>query len=518
MLRRWLRLGIDVGGTNTDAVLMDGDQVLSWHKVATSVGIADAIVAAAGTVLKQGGAAPDQVAAVMLGTTQFTNAVIERKRLNPVGVLRLAAPATTAVAPMSDWPADLAAVIGDSHHLLHGGLEFDGRQISAVDDAEIDIAAQDFCAKGISAIAITSVFSPLDAAMEHQAESVLRQTLPDAAVTLSHRIGRIGLLERENAAILNAALSELAIRVIEAFGSAINELGIQAPIYLSQNDGTLMTASQAVRYPVLTFASGPTNSMRGAAVLSGYSDALVVDIGGTTSDIGLLLDGFPREAAMTVNVGGVRTNFRMPDLLAVGLGGGSLVREDGRCIGPDSVGFELKKRALIFGGDSLTMSDIAVAAGQMSLGNRDHVAGLDCVQQALATARTMVEAALDQVRPSAATLPVILVGGGAPILGSFAIGGGEIVRPDHGQVANAIGASIAMVGGECDRVFSLDGISRDEAVAAAKSEAVSQAREAGADAGSISIVEIDEIPLSYLPGNATRLRVKAVGNLSAARI
>ena len=258
--------------------------------------------------------------------------------------------------------------------------------------------------------------------------------------------------------------------------------------------------------------------MRGAAVLSGYSDALVVDIGGTTSDIGLLLDGFPREAAMTVNVGGVRTNFRMPDLLAVGLGGGSLVREDGRRIGPDSVGFELKKRALIFGGDSLTMSDIAAAAGQMPLGNRGRVAELDCVQQALATARTMIEAALDQVRPSAAMLPVILVGGGAPLLGGFAIGGGEIVRPDHGQVANAIGASIAMVGGECDRVFSLDGISRDEAVAAAKSEAVSQAREAGADAGSINIVEIDEIPLSYLPGNATRLRVKAVGNLSAAGI
>ena len=89
MPRRGLRLGIDVGGTNTDAVLMDGDQVLSWHKVATSVGIADAIVVAAGTVLKQGGAAPDQVAAVMLGTTQLTNAVIERKSLNSVGELRL---------------------------------------------------------------------------------------------------------------------------------------------------------------------------------------------------------------------------------------------------------------------------------------------------------------------------------------------------------------------------------------------------------------------------------------------
>jgi len=515
MLKRWLRLGIDVGGTNTDAVLMDGDEVLSWHKAATSIGITDAILSAAGKVLKQGEVTPDQVAAVMLGTTQFTNAVIERMRLNRVGVLRLGAPATTAVPPMSDWPEDLAAVIGGDYHIVHGGLEFDGRAISALDNSEVAIAAQDFAAKGISAVAITSVFSPLDAEMEYRAEAVLRETLPDATVTLSHRIGRIGLLERENAAILNAALSELAIRVIEAFGNAINELGVQAQIYLSQNDGTLMAASHAVHYPILTFASGPTNSMRGAAVLSGYSDALVVDIGGTTSDIGLLLDGFPREAAMTVNVGGVRTNFRMPDLLAVGLGGGSLVRENGKRIGPDSVGFKLHERALVFGGDSLTMSDIATGAGQMQIGDGTLVAQLDCVHQALATAREMIEAALDRVRPSAATLPVILVGGGASLVAGTAIGGGKIVRPKFGQVANAIGASIAMVGGECDRIFSLDGVSREAAIESAKSEAISDARKAGADAGSISIVEIDEIPLSYLPGNATRLRVKAVGNLAA---
>ena len=77
MSKRWLRLGIDVGGTNTDAVLIDGDEVLSWHKAATSIGITDAILSAADKVLKQGGVTPDQVAAVMLGTTQFTNAVVE---------------------------------------------------------------------------------------------------------------------------------------------------------------------------------------------------------------------------------------------------------------------------------------------------------------------------------------------------------------------------------------------------------------------------------------------------------
>jgi len=219
---------------------------------------------------------------------------------------------------------------------------------------------------------------------------------------------------------------------------------------------------------------------------------------------------------MTVEVGGVRTNFRMPDLLALGLGGGSLVRDDGNRIGPDSVGFELVQRALVFGGDQLTMSDIAVAAGQMDLGDTARVTQLDSVDAALARAAEMIEAALERVRPSAATLPVILVGGGAPVLAGDRIGGGDIVRPNHGQVANAIGASIAMVGGECDRIFSLDGVSREAALAAAKDEATAQAVEAGAEADSIRIVEMDEIPLSYLPGNATRLRVKVVGDLQGA--
>jgi len=513
-----LRLGIDVGGTNTDAVLMDGGRVVAWHKATTGRHITDAIVAAAGAVLQQGGAAPDQINAVMLGTTQFTNAVIERRRLNPVAVLRLAAPATTAVPPMSDWPEDLRAVVGHHTYLARGGLEFDGRPISGLDEAELSAVAKDIRGHGIGAVAITSVFSPLDAEMEHRAEAILRRELPPetCVITLSHRIGRIGLLERENAAILNAALSGLAGDVLGAFTRAIDNLGLTALLYISQNDGTLMTAAHAARYPVLTFASGPTNSMRGAAVLSGLADALVVDIGGTTTDIGLLLDGFPREAAMTVDVGGVRTNFRMPDLLALGLGGGSLVRNGGTSIGPDSVGFELQQRALVFGGDTLTLSDMAVAAGQMALGDRAKVADLDGVDLALARAATMIEGALERVRPSATRLPVILVGGGAPLLGGDTIGGGQIVRPVHSQVANAIGASIAMVGGECDRIFSLDGLSRAEAVAAATDEAKALAAEAGADVASIRVVEMDEIPLSYMPGNVTRLRVKAVGDLAAA--
>ena len=87
-----------------------------------------------------------------------------------------------------------------------------------------------------------------------------------------------------------------------------------------------MDVDFAARYPVATFASGPTNSMRGAAFLSGLDDCAVVDIGGTTTDVGVLQHGFPREASVAVDIGGVRTNFRMPDVLSIGIGGGSRVR------------------------------------------------------------------------------------------------------------------------------------------------------------------------------------------------
>src|SRR5439155_11395176 len=138
--------------------------------------------------------------------------------------------------------------------------------------------------------------------------------------------------------------------------------------------------------------SGPTNSMRGAAFLSGLSDALVVDVGGTTTDVGLLVGGFPREASFAANVGEVRTNFRMPDLISLGLGGGSLVREGGARIGPDSVGFELTERALVFGGRELTASDVAVAAGLAEMGEPARAAGIErgVVERARATMHDMV--------------------------------------------------------------------------------------------------------------------------------
>ena len=112
-----------------------------------------------------------------------------------------------------------------------------------------------------------------------------------------------------------------------------------------------MSLTYAKQFPILTIACGPTNSIRGASYLAGLKDAVVLDVGGTTSDIGVLVDGFPRESSLAVDVGGVRTNFRMPDIVSIGVGGGSLVREqpDGSVtVGPDSVGYRITQEALVF--------------------------------------------------------------------------------------------------------------------------------------------------------------------------
>jgi N-methylhydantoinase A/oxoprolinase/acetone carboxylase beta subunit len=514
-----VRIGIDVGGTNTDAVLMDGMRVLAEVKTGTTADVTSGIVDSLHGLVEQSGASASDVQAVMIGTTHFTNAVVEAKRLVPTAVVRLGLPATRALPPLVAWPRRLREAIDAHVYLCHGGHEFDGREISPLDRDELLRVAEDIRGRTIRSIAISSVFSPVNASLEEEAAAILGEELPGLPISLSHEIGRIGLLERENATVMNACLRDLAEHIVAAFRSALAELGIEAPVYLSQNDGTLMSVDFAESYPVATFASGPTNSMRGAALLSGLEDCAVVDIGGTTSDVGVLQHGFPREASVSVDIGGVRTNFRMPDVLSLGLGGGSRVRGDEPTIGPDSVGYELPSQALVFGGETLTASDLAVAGGRASFGDPAAVAGLDAglVQRGLAVAERMLAETVDRMKTSPDPIPVVVVGGGSVLLGDSLPGASRLIRPDHFAVANAIGAAIAQVGGEVERVFSLDQLTRDAALDQAKSEAVDKAVAAGATASSVRIVDVEDVPLPYIPGNATRIKVKAVGDLELER-
>src|SRR6185312_7462020 len=184
-------------------------------------------------------------------------------------------------------------------------------------------------------------------------------------------------------------------------------------------------------------------------------------------------------------------------------------------VGPQSVGYKLVKEGLVFGGATLTATDIAVAAGQAEVGDKTAAAHLDpdLVSSALATIEEMVETACDRVRLTADPVPVLVVGGGS-ILVTDRIGELTSTRPPYYQVANAVGAAIAQISGEVDRVYALSDLPREKALADAKQQATDRAVAAGAAADTVEIVEVEEVPLAYLPSNATRIRIKAVGDLA----
>ena len=184
-------------------------------------------------------------------------------------------------------------------------------------------------------------------------------------------------------------------------------------------------------------------------------------------------------------------------------------------VGPDSAGYRLEERALVFGGLDLTATDIAVAGGLADIGDRNAIEGLDndVVQAALDRIRLDIAGTVDRMKTSADPVAAIVVGGGSILLGDDLPGVSEMVRPDNFAVANAIGAAIAQVGGEVDRVFSLEDLGRREALESARSEATERAVVAGADPATVEVVDIEEVPLPYLPSNAVRIRMKAVGDL-----
>ena len=196
------RIGIDVGGTNTDAVVLDENlNLISAVKSPTTEDVMSGIENAMEAVLAGEGVDRSRIGYAMLGTTHCTNAIVERKRLDRVAVIRIGAPATRAIKPMIDWPAELRAAINDQWFLVGGGHEFDGREIAPLDEDELRRIANQV--KGeCDSVAITSVFSPVDASHETRAAAIMREALgDDFPISISSEIGSVSLLERENATI-----------------------------------------------------------------------------------------------------------------------------------------------------------------------------------------------------------------------------------------------------------------------------------------------------------------------------
>jgi N-methylhydantoinase A/oxoprolinase/acetone carboxylase beta subunit len=189
----------------------------------------------------------------------------------------------------------------------------------------------------------------------------------------------------------------------------------------------------------------------------------------------------------------------MPDLLSLGLGGGSEVAADGGTVGPRSVGYRLTREARCFGGRILTATDFAVAAGRAMLGDRARVENLPqaLVDRVLARVDTMITEVVDRMKTDAGGVVLLAVGGGSFLIPDRLPGTSDVRRVEHHAVANAVGAAIAQASGEVDRIFS--NLTRDAAIEAARREAETRAVEAGAAVVGLRIVEVEDMPLSHLP-------------------
>jgi N-methylhydantoinase A/oxoprolinase/acetone carboxylase beta subunit len=494
-------------------------EVIASAKSPTTPDVYSGILAAIDSVLSSADIDKSQIAQAMLGTTHCTNAIVERKNLAKVGILRIGAPATLSIPPMIDWSDDLRAC-AEEIEIIGGGFEYDGKTLAEFDKAAAISFFERCKAKGINSIAITSVFSPVRDDHEVEAARLAKEILgPHTHLSLSGKIGSMGLIERENATILNAALCKVSQSFTEGFANSLIEHGItNATPYFSQNDGTLMSAETAKKYPILTIACGSTNSIRGASYLSKLNNAIVIDVGGTTTDIGVLQNGFPRESGIAVTIGSVRTNFRMPDVVSLGLGGGSIVREigDDVTVGPDSTGYLITEKALVFGGTTLTATDIAVRLGMADIGDPSLVSGisLDLANKALAKMVEMVEDNIDAMKISNGDVDVVLVGGGSILLPSALKGASAIHKPPHFAVANAIGSAISKVSGTYEKLVSYDQTPRDQALATAKKEAIEMAVASGAIRETVEIIDVEDTPLQYHDGNTCRVKIKAAGELA----
>jgi N-methylhydantoinase A/oxoprolinase/acetone carboxylase beta subunit len=509
------RLGIDVGGTNTDAVILDPSlKVIAKHKASTTADVVGGVRDAMGAVLASSKLARDDIGRVMLGTTHATNAVLERRDLATVAVVRVGGPATKSVPPLCTWPDELRQAVSVGEVIIDGGFEFDGQEQVPFDEGQLRDFLNALEAEP-DAFAVASVFAPVSDAHERAAAEVIREHYPNAQISLSSSIGSLGLIERENASVLNGALMRVARNIVEGLQQALDHHGLDAVPYFAQNDGTLMAIDRVLQFPVLTIGSGPANSMRGAAHLSGLNEAIVIDVGGTSTDIGVLAAGFPRESTIPVEIGGVRTNFRMPDLLALALGGGTVVKQDGALrVGPESVGHRLTTEGQCFGGETLTVSDIVNAGGRASFGTHS-VDGVeaDTVASTLRLIDEMLEDGVDRMKLARSDQPVIAVGGGSVVVAPSLAGASEIHRPENFDVANAIGAAIAAVSAEIDQLFTIGPEGRDAVIDGAKNEAINAAVAVGSDPDATEVVSLEELTMAYMTDNILRLRIKAAGPL-----
>lgn len=319
-----LFLGIDTGGTYTDAVLYsESEGVLASAKsLTTRHDLAIGVSGAVETVLAEIGAAVWRIRLVSLSTTLATNALVEGQG-GRAGLVMI------GFGPQDLARDGLAEALGsDPVIYLAGGHNVHGNE-TPLDLAPLEQQLEDF-GRQVSAVAIAGYFAVRNPAHEIAVRDLIRHrtSLP---VTCSHDLSsKLGGPRRALTTLLNARLISMVARLIDATSGYLESRGIKAPLMVVRGDGALISAAEALMRPIETILSGPAASLVGARHLTGLENAVVSDIGGTTTDVAVLEGGNPRLDSEGATVGRYRTMVEAVAMHTFGLGGDSELRlEDG---------------------------------------------------------------------------------------------------------------------------------------------------------------------------------------------
>ena len=550
-------IGIDVGGTNTDAVLLVNNQLTAAVKQLTSDDIISGICNAMTALITENDINPANIHHINIGTTYLLNAITQRQ-LNKVLALRLAAPATTALDIAAGWHDEMKQlIVAESQQIVSGGYEYNGVEIAPLNESEIQQAIKQAKQQGINAVAITGVFSHLKNDQELMAARLMQDNGLQAS--LSHQLGGLGLYNRENSTIINASLSEAFSHLKDALLNSKKQLQLQhSKIFLINGCGTVQEVSESsINHimPILTLHSGPTNSMRGACAVSNSSDAIVVDIGGTTTDIGLLKNGSPviENVASEIAIGtNITCQIMRPRTFSVGLGGGTIITIDDKGdlqLSDKSLEHNLHRDAICFGGDIITCTDIAIIKQQHTFATKDATETFQAIQQQLQAFThhdtDSIQQQIDSIynamhdrllqlisntvtsQPNTATT-LLLIGGGALLfrektllshMQQHKLPINKIKCLDNAGVINAIGAAMAKCGIQEKTIIDYATHPRNEAIIIALRNAVKQLHYYDIATDSIDIAPggFIETPITYMPGHHNELSIQLIADYAESR-
>lgn len=446
-------VGVDIGAVRTTGVLVDGaGRVEVCHELPTTAGpapVLEQILAAVVAPSRRG-----HVARVVVSTSALTVGLDSPHSLDRVAVLRIGAPATVAVPPLTGWPPDLAAAVRGPVEIVGGGHLHDGTPLAPLDAAAVRAFALR-CAGRASAVAVSAAGGYLDPSHEERATGILAEVLGAAVpVVTSHDLGGAGLLERENTAVFDAALAGAASGCTGALAAAVSAAGLEADLYLMGGAGTVLPASRVAHHALHTVGAAHGSARSGIARLLGSPTLVVVDANGTELLVSAQVDGLPVESGLFTEVRGVRTALHAVRVLPAGRPSGG------------------------------------VGGGRWA----------------------RVRAAVHQAGAGLGPITVALVG---PAGRSPAGAGDGWVRHPDAAVAAAYGAATGEASATVDRLFWFADGSREECVRAARRAARDGAVRAGADPRRVRVGSVREMMLTYVPMPCVRLRVTATGPIVA---